>query len=89
MKFDTMDFSQLALDIIKIQVLTADLSIFVRSFVFSLKIKNHVIFTIYGTLIISSKNTNGFQHLIQLFELYSTPAMLDHSTKTPIRTFNH
>ena len=32
MKFDTMDFSQIALDIIKIQLLTADLS---KSFLFS------------------------------------------------------
>ena len=34
MKFDTMDFSQTALDIIKIQLLTEDLSMFSFSFQF-------------------------------------------------------
>ena len=51
LKFDTMDFSQIALDIIKIQLLTADLSMFTRcrKNSFQIRIKSRVIFMIYDT----------------------------------------
>ena len=89
MKFDTMDFSQTALDIIKIQLLTEELSMFSFFVFFYNKIKNHVIITIYDTLIILSRNINGFQRRIRLFELYLTQTTFDLLTKRPIRTFNH
>ena len=49
MKFDTMDFSQVALDIIKIQLLTDELSMFHFNFSLNNKIKSRVIITIYDT----------------------------------------
>ena len=50
LKFDTLDFSQIALDIIKIQLLTEDLSMFhFISLVYNELIKNRVIITIYDT----------------------------------------
>ena len=49
MKFDTMDFSQVALDIIKIQLLTKELSMIRFTFSLQSEIKNHVITTIYDT----------------------------------------
>ena len=48
MKFDTMDFSQVALDIIKIQLLNKELSMFCSIFD-NKQVKNHVIITIYDT----------------------------------------
>ena len=88
MKFDTMDFSQTALDIIKIQLLTEELSMFSFFVFFYNKIKNHVIITIYDTLIILSRNINGFQHRIRLFELFLTQITFDLLTRTLIRTSN-
>ena len=48
MKFDTMEFSQTALDIIKIQLLTKELSMFYFVFTdFNNEIKSPVIIMIY------------------------------------------
>ena len=49
MKFDTLDFSQIALDIIKIQLLTEELSMFQFFIVSTKEIKNLVTIMIYDT----------------------------------------
>ena len=47
MKFDTIDFSQIALDIIKIQLLTTELSMLLALNIYHQDIKNRATFTIY------------------------------------------